>query len=135
MVQRSDLLAAQGELKARNEDLQAKEKELAWLQEQLRKAQEQYNAARQDAAQLRAEMGGMVLRSELDAVRAALTEREGAGKSDSQAQAKAVGELNGRIGALEKEKAELLLKMQVGSHAAFPFIQAYPYSASKYTSV
>jgi hypothetical protein len=118
MVRRSDLLAAQGELKARNEDLQAKEKDLAWLQEQLHRAQEQVNAARVESAQLRAEMGGMVLRSELDAVRAALAEREGAGKSDSQAHAKAVGELNGRIGALEKEKAELLLKMQVGFRTA-----------------
>ena len=114
MVRRSDLLAAQAEIKAKNEDLAAKDKDLAWLQEQLLKAQEQINTARLEAAQLRADMGGMVGRSELEAARTMLAEKESAAKADGQTQTKAVKELNGRVDALEKEKAELLLKMQVG---------------------
>jgi hypothetical protein len=112
MVPRTELLAAQSELKAHKDEVHVKSKDHAWLEGQLAKAQEQVNSARVEAARLQAEMSGMVARSDLEAAKAKLAEGEAAARAEADKQQKGLGELNGRIGALEKEKAALVLKMQ-----------------------
>ncbi len=110
---RSELLAAQSLAKANKDDADAKAKDLAWLEEQMKKAQEQLSAARQETASLRAEVGGMVPRSDLEAAAARLAESQAAAREALAKHQATLVDLNGRLGALEKEKSEHLVKMQV----------------------
>jgi hypothetical protein len=113
MVPRSELLEALSQAKANKDDADSKAKDLAWLEEQMKKSQEQLAAARQEAASLRAEVGGMVPRSELEATAARLAESQAAAREAQAKQQETMSELNGRLIALEKEKSENLVKMQV----------------------
>ena len=118
MVSRSDLLAAISEAKAIKEDLAAKAKEFAWLEGQNSKGQEQLQAARLEVAQLQATISGMVPRSDLDAMKRQLNEAEAAFRVDGQAQRDQINNLNDRLRALEDEKSNLVIKMQVCSYIA-----------------
>jgi hypothetical protein len=121
MVPRSELLAAQSEIKAHKDEAHVKGKDHSWLEGQLAKAQEQVNSARVDAARLQAEMSGMVARSDLDVAKAKLAESEAAARAETEKHHKVLDELNGRISALEKDKTALVLKMQVRPPTTPPF--------------
>jgi chromosome segregation ATPase len=112
MVPRAELLAAQSEVKAHRDEAAVKGKDHAWLEGQLAKAQEQVSSARVEAARLQAEMGGMVSRAELEAAKAKLAEAEAAARAEAEKHQRLLGELNGRVSALEKDKSALGLKMQ-----------------------
>jgi chromosome segregation ATPase len=112
MVPRAELLAAQSEAKALRDEAAVKAKDHAWLEGQLAKAQEQVSSARVEAARLQAEMGGMVSRAELEAAKAKLAEAEAAARAEAEKHQRLLGELNGRVSALEKDKSALGLKMQ-----------------------
>jgi hypothetical protein len=112
MVPRTELLAAQSEVKAHKDEAHVKGKDHAWVEGQLAKAQEQVSNARVELARLQAEMGGMVARSELEAARAKLAESEAAARAEAEKHQGVLGELHGRIGSLEKDKSALILKMQ-----------------------
>ena len=120
MVPRSELLAAQSEAKARQDELQAKEKELAWLQEQLQRVQEQLSASRQEEAQLRSAMQGMVAKAELEAAKAHSLELEKLARAEALKHRDALAALSERLAALEADKAAALNAMQVLAAARRP---------------
>jgi predicted nucleic acid-binding Zn-ribbon protein len=113
MASRSDLLAALAETKAMKEELAAKGKELVWMEGQVSKGQEQLNSARLEGAQLQAAISGMVPRSDLDVMKRQLNEVEASARADGQAQRDQITSLNERLQALEDEKSQMVLKMQV----------------------
>jgi chromosome segregation ATPase len=116
MVPRSELLAALSQAKANKEDADSKAKDLAWLEEQQKKAQEQLAAARQEVAGLRTEVGGMVPRSDLEAAVGRLAESQAAAREAQAKHQELLGELNGKLVALEKDKTDHMVKMQVKQH-------------------
>ena len=113
MVPLSELLAAQSEAKMLKDEVQAKVKDLAWMEGQLSKAQGQVNEARVEAAQLRAEMSGMVQRTDLEAARAQIKALDEALKKEGQQHADALNALREQLRALEQEKRDLLSNTQV----------------------
>jgi hypothetical protein len=106
MVARTELLAALSDAKAKQDEIDAKIKDLQYMEGQLSKAQEQINSARQESAQLRADMSCMVQRSELEGNKELLSNLEAALAIESQKQREIIAALNARIGALEVEKSE-----------------------------
>jgi chromosome segregation ATPase len=116
MVLRSELLAAQSEGKAYKDDAAAKAQSLIWLEEQLGKAQQQLSDSRQEVAQLRVEMGGMVQRRNLDTMQLQLQEIDNALISESTKQREVIQNLNSRLCAYDAEIAEHSNKMQVCTH-------------------
>jgi hypothetical protein len=106
MVARTELLAAQSDAKAKQDEIDAKIKDLQYMEGQLSKAQEQINSARQETAQLRADMSCMVQRSELEGTKELLANLEAAVAIESQKQRETIAALNSRIGTLEVEKSD-----------------------------
>ena len=106
MVARTELLAAQSDAKAKQDEIDAKVKDLHYMEGQLSKAQEQINSARQETAQLRADMSCMVQRSELEGTKELLSNLEAAAAIESQKHREAIAALNARIGSLELEKSD-----------------------------
>lgn len=74
MLLRTELLAAQKEIKAIQEDTAARAQDLIRLEEKLSKAQQQLSVSRQEEAELRVAMGGMVERRILESLQLQLQE-------------------------------------------------------------
>ena len=113
MVLRSDLLSAESEIKSNKDDAEAKAKQISWLEEQLTKAQEQIATTRKEAAQLRTDHGGMVQRSELDALQTELNELHRTLQSENKRHRENVQALNEKFSSVDSERAEHVYKMQV----------------------
>jgi hypothetical protein len=103
MVARRELLAALSDAKAKQDEIQAKKNDLAILERQLSQAQVQLNSARQETAQLRADMSKMVRRSDLDSAKELVSNLEATVVNESQKQREIIASLNLRIGSLELE--------------------------------
>jgi hypothetical protein len=104
MVSRTELLAALSDAKAKQDEIQSKTNDLAWLDRQLSQAQEQTNSARQETAQLRADMSRMVRRSDLDNAKELVSNLESVVAIEGKKQRETIAALNLRIGSLEVEK-------------------------------
>ena len=104
MVARTEFLAALSDAKAKQDELQAKANDLVWLERQLSKAQDQTNSARQETAQLRAEMSRMVRRSDLESAKELVSNLEATVATASQRQRETIATLNLRIESMEIEK-------------------------------
>ena len=113
MVLRSELLLVMSERKNYQDDAEAKAKQIAWLEQQLSKAQEQVVTIRKEAAQLRVDHGGMVHRSELEALQADFDKLDSSTKIEIKRQRELYQALNEKFSMLDSEKAELANKMQV----------------------
>ena len=119
MVPRTELLAALSDVKASQDEVQGKAKDLAWMEGQLAKAQEQFNKARQEAAQLRADMTLMVQRSDLDKAREQYAAQHAALAVESQKLLDSMAAMNSRISALETEKNELQTVIKVSFQQSY----------------
>jgi hypothetical protein len=116
MVDRSDLLAALSDAKAKQEEAQSKASNLSWLELQLAKAQEQINAARQETTALVQEIHSMVPRADLESAKKLIANLEVAAAAENQKQRESVAALNLQLGALEVEKSALQAQIK----ASFP---------------
>ena len=113
MVLRSDFLSAKSDIQSNKEDAEAKAIQIAWLEDQLSKAQEQAASARKEAAQLRVHNGGMVQRSDLEALQTQLNELDRTYQLENKRLRDALQALNKKFGAVDSERAAHVIKMQV----------------------
>jgi hypothetical protein len=138
MVLRSEYLVAQSESKANKDDAAAKGQDLIWLEEQLAKTQRQLSDSRQEAAQLRVEMCGMVQRCSLESLQQQLHEMETAALLESKSQREVIKDLNSRLSACDSERAGQINKMQVCAyklpsiHKIANLVTAYLYAITEY---
>ncbi len=113
MVLRSELLSVMSESKSYQDDAEAKAKQIAWLEQQLSQAQEQVSTTRKEVTQLRVDQGGMVHRSELEAMQAEFTKLDCSWKVESKRQRELFQALNEKFSVVDSERAELVNKMKV----------------------
>jgi predicted nucleic acid-binding Zn-ribbon protein len=113
MVLRSELLSVISECKNHQDDAEAKAKQIAWLEQQLSKAQDQIATIRKEAAQLRVDHGGMVHRSELEALQAEIEKLDCSSKVENKRQRELFQALNEKFSVVDTERAELANKIQV----------------------
>ncbi len=113
MVLRSDFLSAKSESQSNKEDAQAKAIQIAWLEDQLSKAQEQVATTRKEGAQLRVDHGGMVQRSDLEALQTQLNELDRTYQLENKRLRDALQALNQNFSAVDSERAAHVIKMQV----------------------
>jgi hypothetical protein len=121
MVLRSELLAAQSEGNAIKEDSAAKAQDLIRLEEQLDKTTQQLSDSRQEAAQLRVAMGGMVERDNLESLQLQLKAIDNAAMSECTKQREIIHNLNSRLSAADTEIAAHTNKMQVCKNHFYQF--------------
>ena len=127
MVARTELLAALSDAKAKQDEIDGKLKDLHYMEGQLAKAQEQINSARQETAQLRADMSCMVQRSELEGAKELLSNLEAAVAIEGQKHREVLAALNSRIGTLEIEKSDRdsTIKVMQRDAALIPLNRAF----------
>ena len=109
----SESLSAKSEFKLNKDDAEAKAIQIAWLEDQLSKAQEQVASARKKAAQLRVDHGGMVQRSDLEALQTQLNELDRTYQLENKRLRDALQALNQNFSAVDSERAAHVIKMQV----------------------
>lgn len=113
MVTRAELLSAQSEAKAWKDEAAAKAKDVALMESQVSMGQMQLQAALLDVAQLQTTVSAMVPRSELEAAKQLFDMMNAEVRTEEQVQRDLVCSLNDRLKALEDERSQLHMKLQV----------------------